>query len=144
MEQVHKDKLREFVARSSGSKGEGLLTEMNMLMVPVRAQLGVPHNCAVQCGGGPPPKQGRMGVSCHHVAELIKSIHALGFDPCKSTCFWSRCCQAPQGAIQFNDRMAISNGRLPSRCMWWPFAVLHNTRFTYQYGVQVAPLWCCQ
>ena len=32
MEQVHKDKLREFVARSSGSKGEGLLTEMNKLM----------------------------------------------------------------------------------------------------------------
>ena len=149
MERVHKDKLREFVARSSGSKGEGLLTEMNKLM-DYLFEHNLAYRTTVRCSvvGVHPQNRDGMGVSCHHVAELTKSIHALGVRPKQSQHASGRdVARHPRNCkgdtVQWQDGYGIQ-WPSPISCMWWPFAVLHNTRFTYQYGVQVAPLWCCQ
>ena len=98
MEQKHNDKLREFVARSGGSKGEGLLAEMNKLMEYL-FEHNLAYRTTVRCSvvGVHPQNRDGMGVSCHHVGELIKSIH--------STCFWSRCCQAPKKLRQRSSSM---------------------------------------
>ena len=118
MDQKHVDKLREFVARSSGSKGEGLLAEMNKLMEYL-FEHNLAYRTTVRCSavGVHPQNRDGMGVSCHHVAELIKSIHALGFDPSKVNMLLVEMLpgsQESKAAIEFNDKMAMaSNGRLP-------------------------------
>ena len=74
------------------------------------------------CGAvwwGSTPKTGTgWAVSWHHVAELTKSIQALGFDPSKVNMLLVEMLPGtPETAkaIQFNDRMAmVSSGRLPS------------------------------
>ena len=107
------------MARSSGSKGEGLLTEMNKLM-DYLFEHNLAYRTTVRCSvvGVQPQNRDGMGVSCHHVAELIKSIHALGFDPSKVNMLLVEMLPGtPETAkaIQFNDRMAmVSSGRLPS------------------------------
>ena len=119
MEQKHKDKLREFVARSGGSKGEGLLAEMNKLMEYL-FEHNLAYRTTVRCSvvGVHPQNRDGMGVSCHHVGELIKSIHSLGFDPSKVNMLLVEMLpgtKETEAAIKFNERMTMaSNGRLPS------------------------------
>ena len=65
MEQKHVDKLREFVACSSGSKGEGLLAEMNKLM-----EYLFEHNLACRCS----PRTWRVSLTGKGAAALRREL----------------------------------------------------------------------
>ena len=140
MEQKHKDKLREFVARSGGSKGEGLLAEMNKLMEYL-FEHNLAYRTTVRCSvvGVHPQNRDGMGVSCHHGSWRVdqeypffgfrpkQSQHASGRDVARHQRNWG------SDQVQWKDDYGIQ-WPSPICWMWWPFALLHHTRFSYQHG----------